>query len=295
MVGTIHTVNEMHTTVLWLFFYRSKDFRPSFARLAEVRSLIPPGTPCMAYTATATKSVREEVVQSLEMSGCVCVSVSPNRPNIFYEVKWRTDIESDFDDLLGSLQAKLVNTPRVIVYCQSLNTCSDLFAHFLFHLGPASYYPPGSAEVSDNRLFGMYHSCTPQYNKDILESLRDPEGVVRVVFATVALGMGINLQDVNTIIHYGAPRSLEDYFQESGRGGRSGGDARSVVFWKPRDCPVKAKPSTTHDQELIDVRQYLENTSECRRKILLKYFDIKFAASGKEGSKCCDICASRQE
>ena len=126
------------------------------------------------------------------MSTCICVSVSPDFPNIFYEVKRRNDLESDFGDLVCSLQAKLVDTPRVIVYCQSLNTCSDLFAHFLFHLGPASYYPPGSAEVSDNRLFGMYHSCTSQYNKDIiLESLRDPNGVVWIVFATVALGIGI--------------------------------------------------------------------------------------------------------
>lgn len=129
----------------------------------------------------------------------VC-QVSPDRPNIFYEVKRCTDIESDFGDLVGSLQRKLVDTPRVIVYCQSLNISSDLFAHFLFHLGPASYYPPGAAEVSDNRLFGMYHSCTPQYNNDIiLWSLQDPKGVVRVIFATIALRMGINLQDVNTL------------------------------------------------------------------------------------------------
>ena len=180
-------------------------------------------------------------------------------------------------------------------YCV-LPVTQHLLRFVLFHLGPASYYPSGSAEVSDNRLFGMYHSCTPQYNKDIiLESLRDPKGVVRIVFATIALGMGINLQDVNTIIHYGAPRSLDDYFQESGRGGRSGGDARSVVYWKPRDCPIKAKPSTTHDQELIDVRQYLENINECRRKLLLSHFDINFAASRKEGCKCCDICSSQQE
>ena len=95
----------------------------------------------MACTATATKSVCEVVVLSLEMSGCMCVSMSPDRPNIFYEVKRRTDIESDFADLVGPLQAKLVDTHRIIVYCQSLNTCLDLFAH---HLDPASYYPTGA-------------------------------------------------------------------------------------------------------------------------------------------------------
>lgn len=107
----------------------------------------------------------------------------------------------------------------------------------------------------------------------------------------VALGMGIDLQDVNTIIHYGAPRSLEDYFQESSRGGRSGSSVLSVAYWKSRDCPVKTKPSTTHDHELIDVRRYLENTTECRRKVLLRYFDLSFATSGKQG-ECCDICST---
>ena len=93
--------------------------------------------------------------------------------------------------------------------------------------------------------FGMFHASTPQHNKDvILYSLLVPDGVVRVVFATVALGMGINLQGVNTIIHYGAPRSIEDYFQESGRGGRSGESACSTIYWKPMDCPVRKEPKT---------------------------------------------------
>jgi len=74
--------------------------------------------------------------------------------------------------------------------------------------------------VSENRMFGMFHSNTPQRNKDvILKSLTAPNGVVRIVFATVALGMGVNLLDTNTVIHYGASQSIDDYFQESGRGG----------------------------------------------------------------------------
>ena len=160
-------------------------------------------------------------------------------------------------------------------------------------IGDKSYYPAGSEQLSENRLFGMYHSCTPQHNKDvILHSLRRPDGVVRVVFATVALGMGLDLRDVDTIIHYGAPRSLEDYFQESGRGGRSGSSARSIVYWRVRDCPVKSKPSSLHDHEVIEVRRYLENTTECRRKMLLNYFDLSFAAPGENRDKCCDICST---
>ena len=106
------------------------------------------------------------------------------------------------------------------MYCRTLNMCSDLFAHFHYELGASSYYPPGSPELSENRLFGMYHGSTPQHNKEVItQSLLDPCGVVRVVFATLALGMGVDLQGVNTIIHYGAPCSIEDYFQESGRDG----------------------------------------------------------------------------
>ena len=245
----------------------------------------------MACTATATRSVREEVIESLEMQGCVVVSVSPDRPNIFYEVRKRNNIESDFADLVSSLCEKLVDTPRVIVYSQSLNMCSDLFAHLLYSLGSASYFPTGSLEISERRLFGMYHSCTPQHNKDvILDSLRDPHGTLRIVFATVALGMGVDFKDVNTIIHYGAPSSLEDYFQESGRGGRSGCSAQSIIYWKPRDCPVKAKPSTLRDHELKDVREYLQNTEECQRITLLQYFNISTSISLEVSSKCYDVC-----
>ena len=96
--------------------------------------------------------------------------------------------------------------------------CSNLYAHFHFELGPLSCYPVDSPHISDNRLFGMFHSCTPQYNKElILKSLSVPDGTVRLVFATVALGMGVNFQGIDTIIHYGAPCTLDNYFQESGR------------------------------------------------------------------------------
>ena len=167
-----------------------------------------------------TRIVKREIIDSLEMKGCVEVTVSPDRPNIFYAAMIRTDIDSDFLTIITSLRDKAIHAPRILVYCQSLDTCSDLYAHFHHELGDASYYPPGSPHLSDYRLFGMFHANTPPYNKDvILKSLLVADGVVRVVFASVALGMGVDLRDVNNVIHYGAPQSVEDYFQESGRGG----------------------------------------------------------------------------
>ena len=244
----------------------------------------------MACTATATKSDKVAVLDSLEMRGCVEVSASPDRPNIFYEVKRRTDFETDLAHVLTSLTDLTINAPRVIVYCRSLSICADLYEHFHYQLKEHSYYPPDAPHLSDYRLFGMFHAMTPQHNKDvILQSLLVPDGVVRVVFATVALGMGVNFKDINSVIHYGAPKSVEDYFQESGRGGRSGSDAVSTVYWKPKDCPVRKEPRTLRDREMIAVRRYLENSTVCRRRWLLEHFDARVE---NVLPRCCDVCSS---
>ena len=103
--------------------------------------------------------------------------------------------------------------------------------------GKSQYYPPSAPELSENRLFGIFHISTPQHSKDvIMGSLQDSYGTVRVVFASVAMGMGIDLHGVDTIIHYGAPSSIEEYFQASGRRGQSGDSAYSIVYRTPKDC-----------------------------------------------------------
>lgn len=291
LCGLVH-VCECHNSYSYaLTLCRSKDFRPAYGRIHEVQALVPQGVPCLACTATVTRSVREEVKQNLDMFDCDFVCASPDRPNIFYEVRPRTDIEIDMQVLVSSLKEHQIKAPRVIVYCHTLDMCADLYAHFHHELGDSSYYPPGAAHVSDNRMFGMFHSNTPQRNKDvILKSLTAQNGVVRIVFATVALGMGVNLIDTNIVIHYGAPQSIDDYFQESGRGGQSGDQARSTIYWKPRDCPLKVNPISVRDKEVVAVRRYLENTSECRRKWLLGYFDPTCAKPGENPSTCCDVC-----
>lgn len=274
-----------------MLIFRSEDFRPVYMRLAEVRAFIPPGTPLMACTATATPSVRMEIVSTLEMHEVVTISLSPNWPNVMYEVKNRTDPDTDFVELLSTLRERLISTPRVVVYCKALDTCADLFAIFSFELGSTQYFPPGAPELSDNRLFGMYHACTPQHSKDVIvESLKDPRGTVRVVFAS--MGMGVNLQEVNTVIHYGAPSSIEDYFQGSGRGGQSGESARSVIYWTPTDCPRRKEPLNAHHREVNDMRAYLENTSVCRQKWLMEYLDPQSAERRDDAMVCCDVCAN---
>ncbi|XP_019860537.1 PREDICTED: mediator of RNA polymerase II transcription subunit 34-like [Amphimedon queenslandica] len=157
-----NVVDEAHCVSKW-----SKDFRTTYGKIHEIWALVPQHVPFMAYTSTATKSVRDDVAK------------------YFFAVKPRTEIELDLSSLINSLRIDKNNAARVIVYCPSLNMCSDLYATFHYELGFDSYYPPGSQHTSQNRLFGMYHSNTPQYNKDVvLKSMEELEGVVRIVFAT---------------------------------------------------------------------------------------------------------------
>ena len=113
-----------------------------------------------------------------------------------------------------------------------------------------------------------------------------------MVFATMALGMGVSFIGLTTTVHYGAPRSLDDYFQESGRAGRRGEQSSSTIFWKPSDAPVKKDQSVPRNVEVAVVRRFLENTSDCRRHMLLTYFDPAVAKNlgRRDPILCCDNC-----
>lgn len=109
------------------------------------------------------------------------------------------------------------------------------------------------------------------------------------MFATVALGMSVNMKDVNTVWHYGAPSSLDNYLQESGRGGCSGEQAKSIIFLKPAHAPLQ-KDFSINNAEIAAVRHYLENTSECRRLQLLHYYDPDLSHVQQDPLTCCDFC-----
>ena len=113
----------------FIFYFRSKDFCPAYGCLHEIRALVPQSTPFLLCMATVTRSIQEEVIKSLEMVGCEFVSASPDRCNIFYEVRLRANVKTDMQPLLDSLKEYKIQAPRTIVYCHSLKTCSDLYAH----------------------------------------------------------------------------------------------------------------------------------------------------------------------
>lgn len=158
------------------------------------------------------------------------ISVSPDRPNIYlYKAKVNKDLMSAFAWLVNTIKKEANETPRTIIYCKSQKDCGKLFKHFKFELGSFAYYPLGSKEVSKNMLIGMYHAKTLQkYKERVSESLFDGGGICRVVFASTALGMGVNIPDVRQVIHYGPPRQMVDFVQEIGRAGRDAWETSKV-------------------------------------------------------------------
>lgn len=105
--------------------------------------------------------------------------------------------------------------------------------------------------------------------------------------------MGVHIVGVNCVIHYGAPKSLDDYFQESGRGGRDGGQATSTIYWSPADAPRYKEVKNEQMNETLKVRTYLENREECRRVQLLRYFDEDKAHVLPFNPNCCDVCIEK--
>ena len=124
---------------------RSRTFRPSYARRNEIRALIPPGVPMVALTATATKSVKADIILKLEIRKEV--SVSPNRENIYYEVRRCDTIESDFALMVSSLRTDNIKAYRVIVYCRSKSMCADLYRDSGNHATFIIYWKPILAVV----------------------------------------------------------------------------------------------------------------------------------------------------
>jgi ATP-dependent DNA helicase RecQ len=263
-------------------------FRESFARLGELRSLCPqnPVTPVLALTATASKDSQATVMESLCMrKNCLIIYKSPNRPNIYLaKFKVSMDVRKSFKFLIDKLRLEKIAMDRTIVYCKSIKDCGHLFHLFRSELGDHSFYPSGSLKLSSNLLFGMYHHTTLDKHKSrILNSFHEQDGTCRLVFATNALGMGVNFPDVRTVINYGPPREVEEFLQEIGRAGRDGKCAQAVLLFhghQLKNC----------DKEIID---YCNSASGCLRKKLLSSFeeiDVESFSSDTYRHNCCLHC-----
>lgn len=259
-------------------------FRECFSRLGELRSLAPqrPLTPVLALTATATLKTQQSVERSLCLrKDCVKIYLSPNRSNIYlYKSRVTTEIDRSFQWLVDKLKSEKTAMGKTIVYCKSIKDCGRLFMFFKSQLGEHGYYPEDSPRTSANLLFGMYHHSTLNKQKSIiLNSFHEEQGTIRLVFATNALGMGVNFSNVRTIIHYGPPRQMEDFVQQIGRAGRDGKPSKAVLFYNGlhlRNCDK-------------NIKEYCSSNSGCLRKLLLAEFGSLEPEKGCDHD-CCVHC-----
>ena len=256
-------------------------FRKWFSRINEMRSLLKK-IPILALTATATLQTKNKIVRALEMDGCVIIDHSPNRKNIAYAVQVVTGGASQtFASIIEDVRVKKTSIERVIIYCQTIKICANLYGVFKEELGEDMYFV--KHDITSG-MVEMYHSRIDEFNRDnIVRDFSNPNGHIRVLIATIAYGMGINCQGVKSILHYGPSRNVEAYLQESGRAGRDSSDmCKALVLY--------SNVMLKHCDETM--KEYVKNSTVCRRTMLLSHFQSELDGVEKPslGHDCCDIC-----
>ncbi len=264
---SFYAVDEAHCISEW-----GHDFRPEYRRIRPIINEIGPA-PVIALTATATNKVRGDIKKNLGIQNAKDFCSSFNRPNLYYEVRPKTkDIDKDIIKFIKQHSGK-----SGIVYCLSRKKVEELAQILQANdIRAAAYHA------------GMDSETRSKTQDDFIMERID------VIVATIAFGMGIDKPDVRFVIHYDIPKSLEGYYQETGRAGRDGGEGICMAFYAYKDLQklekfMEGKPLAEQEigrQLLQETAAYAES-SICRRKLLLNYFGEKY-----EEDNCgnCDNC-----
>lgn len=263
-------VDEAHCISEW-----GHDFRPEYRKIRQVINHISDDIPVIALTATATPKVQSDIRKNLQMNDAVLFKSSFNRPNLYYEVRPKKSVAKEIVRFIKNNTGK-----SGIIYCLSRKKVEEIAEVLNINGIRALPYHAGldaktRAETQD---------------KFLMED-------VEVIVATIAFGMGIDKPDVRYVIHHDIPKSMEGYYQETGRSGRDGGEGHCLAFYSEKDIEkltkfMKDKPVSEREigtQILKEVIDYSES-SVCRRKQILHYFGENFDESGCNGM--CDNCSA---
>jgi len=265
-------IDEAHCISEW-----GHDFRPEYRRLREIFEKIS-DVPIIALTATATPKVQTDIQKNLNMQDAILYKSSFNRDNLYYEIRPKRNVEKEIIRYIRAREGK-----SGIIYCLSRKKVEEMAELLQVNGINALAYHAGLDANTRGKHQDMF----------LMEE-------VDVIVATIAFGMGIDKPDVRFVIHHDIPKSLESYYQETGRAGRDGGEGECIVFYSYKDIEklekfLQGKPVAEQEigkQLLNEIVSYSE-TSVCRRKFILHYFGETFDEKGC--NEMCDNCRHPRE
>lgn len=263
---SFYAVDEAHCISEW-----GHDFRPEYRRIRPIIDTIG-RSPIIALTATATPKVQHDIQKNLGILDAGEFKSSFNRPNLYYEVKSKQDVTKEIIKYIKNNPGK-----SGIIYCLSRKKVEELAENLKVNGIKALPYHAGMDSATR----------TANQDKFLMEE-------ADIIVATIAFGMGIDKPDVRFVIHYDIPKSLEGYYQETGRAGRDGGEGNCIAYYSYNDILklekfMQGKPIAEQEigkQLLLETVSYAES-SVCRRKLLLHYFGEEYPA---ENCEACDNC-----
>lgn len=267
-------IDEAHCISEW-----GHDFRPEYRRLRTIIEAID-RVPIIALTATATPKVQEDIQKNLGMTEARVFKASFNRDNLYYEIRPKKDVKKEIIRFVRQHQGK-----SGIIYCLSRKKVEEIAELLQVNGIKALPYHAGLDSHSRVRHQDMF----------LMEE-------ADVIVATIAFGMGIDKPDVRYVIHHDIPKSLESYYQETGRAGRDGGEGICVAYYSYKDIEklekfLHGKPVAEMEigmQLIFEMVSYAE-TAVCRRKQLLNYFGEKYDESDCQDQGMCDNCSNPKE
>ncbi len=268
---SFYAVDEAHCISEW-----GHDFRPEYRKIRSIIEDIQPA-PVIALTATATPKVQSDILKNLRIQDAKVFKSSFNRPNLYYEVRDKVEPEKDIIRFIRQNPGK-----SGIIYCLSRKKVEDLAQVLAINGIKALPYHAG------------LDAKTRAENQDkfLMEE-------INVIVATIAFGMGIDKPDVRFVIHYDIPKSIEGYYQETGRAGRDGREGVCITYYSYKDIQklekfMQGKPVSEQEigKQLLNETVAYAESGQCRRKLLLNYFGEDYP---QENCGCCDNCLHPKE